>query len=61
MKLQGPDYINIPRERAFLDFKSRIQNYDKVYESLGEEEEVLHFSISFSIDAGTEDTVHQDD
>ncbi|KAL3901066.1 MAG: hypothetical protein SGCHY_000885 [Lobulomycetales sp.] len=52
MKLQGPDYINIPRERAFLDFKSRIQNYDKVYESLGEEEEVQKTPYIKMIDVG---------
>jgi 6-phosphofructo-2-kinase len=54
MKLQGPDYTDIPREKvrrgklnkikAIVDFKTRIENYQKVYETLGDKEEKLGMS-----------------
>ncbi|KAI8852675.1 6-phosphofructo-2-kinase-domain-containing protein [Chytridium lagenaria] len=41
MKLKGPDYINMPREEAIRDFKARMHNYEKAYETISEEEEAL--------------------
>jgi 6-phosphofructo-2-kinase len=39
MKLKGPDYIDIDPEKAIIDFKTRIANYEKVYQTLGDTEE----------------------
>ncbi|KAI9005310.1 6-phosphofructo-2-kinase-domain-containing protein [Gaertneriomyces semiglobifer] len=39
MKLQGPDYKNIPREQAMKDFVARTENYERAYETVGETEE----------------------
>ncbi|KAJ3106149.1 hypothetical protein HDU97_006966 [Phlyctochytrium planicorne] len=39
MKLKGPDYINMPQEEAIRDFKARMFNYEKAYETISEEEE----------------------
>ncbi|KAJ3260860.1 hypothetical protein HK103_007423 [Boothiomyces macroporosus] len=39
MKLQGPDYINMDPEEALKDFRNRISNYEKVYQTISDEEE----------------------
>ncbi|KAJ3007626.1 hypothetical protein HKX48_009012, partial [Thoreauomyces humboldtii] len=39
MKLQGPDYKNMPRDVAMRDFIRRTQNYEKAYETISQEEE----------------------
>ncbi|KAJ3216144.1 hypothetical protein HDU67_009871 [Dinochytrium kinnereticum] len=41
MKLKGPDYINMPRDEAIRDFKARMSNYEKAYETISEEEEEM--------------------
>lgn len=39
LKLSGPDYKNMDPEVALSDFRSRLHNYEKVYETIDEEEE----------------------
>ncbi|KAJ3184285.1 hypothetical protein HDU87_005132 [Geranomyces variabilis] len=39
MKLQGPDYKNMPPELAMRDFLARTANYEKAYETISQEEE----------------------
>lgn len=39
LKLDGPDYKNMDKEKALRDFKGRLANYEKVYESISDEEE----------------------
>ena len=36
MKLMSPDYINMDPDKAMLDFKQRMENYEKVYEPVGD-------------------------
>lgn len=51
MKLQGPDYIRLERSEAIRDFKERITNYEKVYQTLDEEEEKRDVSfVKVSVD-----------
>jgi len=52
MKLSGPDYVNIPRDQAIKDFKERIRNYEKIYETLAEEEEARDVSYVKIINIG---------
>ncbi|RIA85423.1 6-phosphofructo-2-kinase-domain-containing protein [Glomus cerebriforme] len=39
LKLLGPDYKNMDPEEALKDFRKRVTNYEKVYETINEEEE----------------------
>lgn len=39
MKLQGPDYKNMPPEEAMKDFLARTANYEKAYETICDVEE----------------------
>lgn len=39
LKLSGPDYQNMDKERALKDFLLRLKNYEKAYETIGPEEE----------------------
>ncbi|KAI8818889.1 6-phosphofructo-2-kinase-domain-containing protein [Fimicolochytrium jonesii] len=39
MKLQGPDYKNMPPEMAMRDFMARTANYEKAYQTISQEEE----------------------
>ncbi|KAJ3148643.1 hypothetical protein HDU86_007398 [Geranomyces michiganensis] len=39
MKLQGPDYKNMPPELAMRDFLARTANYERAYETISQEEE----------------------
>jgi 6-phosphofructo-2-kinase len=52
VKLSGPDYENVSREEAIQDFKKRIVNYEKVYESLSDEEEKDEISYVKIINIG---------
>jgi hypothetical protein len=36
MKLQSPDYIDVPEAEALDDFRRRIRNYEMAYETIGE-------------------------
>ncbi|KAJ3195524.1 hypothetical protein HK101_011888 [Irineochytrium annulatum] len=58
MKLQGPDYINVPREQAIEDFRARMRNYERAYETIGEEEEARDVSYIKLIDCGRKVTAH---
>ena len=39
MKLQGPDYQNMPAEEAMKDFLARTANYEKAYQTINDDEE----------------------
>lgn len=39
LKLSGPDYQNMDKEKALKDFLLRLKNYEKAYETIGPEEE----------------------
>ncbi len=39
LKLSGPDYKNKDPVAALADFRSRVANYEKAYEPVGEWEE----------------------
>ncbi|KAH3668682.1 hypothetical protein OGAPHI_002436 [Ogataea philodendri] len=39
LKLSGPDYKDMDRQVALDDFRNRLRNYQKVYETIDEEEE----------------------
>ena len=53
MKLQGPDYKDLPKEIALVDFKQRISNYEKVYSTISEDEERAGYSYIKIIDVGS--------
>ncbi|KAJ3045482.1 hypothetical protein HDV00_009135 [Rhizophlyctis rosea] len=58
MKLQGPDYKNMPREEARRDFLARTENYEKAYETINDDEEKLDFSYVKLIDVGKKVIAH---
>jgi 6-phosphofructo-2-kinase len=39
MKLKSPDYVNMDPVVALADFRKRMANYERAYETIGEEEE----------------------
>jgi 6-phosphofructo-2-kinase len=39
LKLSGPDYKNRDPVKALADFRSRVENYEKAYEPIGDWEE----------------------
>lgn len=39
LKLSGPDYRNMDKAKALRDFLNRLHNYEKVYETIGPQEE----------------------
>ncbi|KAI8899793.1 6-phosphofructo-2-kinase-domain-containing protein [Globomyces pollinis-pini] len=59
MKLQGPDYINVDPEVAIRDFKKRILNYEKVYQTIDEEEEKQNVSYIKIVNVGNKVIAHQ--
>ena len=52
LKLQGPDYSRMDPDLAIADFKERIKNYEKVYKTIGEEEEAAGLSYIKLINVG---------
>jgi 6-phosphofructo-2-kinase len=58
MKLQGPDYINMDPVLAIEDFRNRIRNYEKVYETISELEEKQNLSFIKLIDVGRKIIAH---
>ncbi len=58
MKLNGPDYKNMDPDMAIADFRSRIENYQKVYETLSEAEEAQKVSYIKIIDVGRKVIAH---
>lgn len=43
LKLSGPDYKSMDQEVALNDFRGRLHNYEKAYETLGGEEEEYQY------------------
>eukprot|EP01100_Stratorugosa_tubuloviscum_P008995 TRINITY_DN3769_c1_g1_i1.p1 TRINITY_DN3769_c1_g1~~TRINITY_DN3769_c1_g1_i1.p1 ORF type:complete len:581 (-),score=225.68 TRINITY_DN3769_c1_g1_i1:36-1778(-) len=43
LKAKSPDYINMPKEQAILDFKKRLTNYEESYEPLDEDSSDISF------------------
>jgi 6-phosphofructo-2-kinase len=41
LKLSGPDYKDMDPVVALEDFKQRVANYEKAYETIGDYEEEL--------------------
>jgi 6-phosphofructo-2-kinase len=39
MKLSSPDYKGMDEKQARDDFKKRLENYERAYQTLGEEDE----------------------
>lgn len=39
LKLDGPDYKKMDRNKALEDFRGRLKNYEKVYETISKEED----------------------
>ncbi|KAJ3395860.1 hypothetical protein HDU92_004706 [Lobulomyces angularis] len=58
MKLSGPDYKKMERNAAIADFKARIAMYEKVYQTLGEEEEAMDVSYIKIINIGKKVITH---
>lgn len=53
LKLSGPDYKDMDQEKALKDFVARLHNYEKVYETISdEEEEDDNFQYIKMIDVG---------
>lgn len=46
LKLSGPDYKDKNPEIALKDFRNRLQNYEKAYETIDDEEEEYYESIN---------------
>ena len=53
LKLQGPDYKDLPTDIALKDFRQRIMNYEKVYTTISEDEEKSGYSYIKIIDVGS--------
>lgn len=45
LKLSGPDYKDKDQEVALKDFRTRLQNYERAYETIDEEEEQYYDNI----------------
>ncbi|KAJ3394086.1 hypothetical protein HDU84_000114 [Entophlyctis sp. JEL0112] len=58
MKLKGPDYINMPPDEAIADFRERMKNYEKVYETISEDEENNGISYIKIINVGKKVIAH---
>ncbi|KAI8925190.1 6-phosphofructo-2-kinase-domain-containing protein [Entophlyctis helioformis] len=58
MKLNGPDYKLMDPEVARRDFMSRIANYEKVYETISEEEEKRDVSYIKIVNVGQKVIAH---
>lgn len=53
LKLDGPDYKNMDKAAALADFRGRLANYEKVYETISEEEEAnKEFQVIQMVDVG---------
>lgn len=39
MKLSSPDYMGMDENQARDDFRKRLENYEKAYQTLGEDDE----------------------
>lgn len=52
LKLSGPDYKDVDPDIALNDFITRMKNYEKVYETLGEQDETQDVQYIKLINAG---------
>lgn len=43
VKTTSPDYVGLDPEKAAKDFRNRIRNYEKIYETIDEEEDDLTY------------------
>ncbi|KAJ3265695.1 hypothetical protein HDU77_004225 [Chytriomyces hyalinus] len=58
MKLQGPDYLHMPPEEAMADFRARMTNYERAYETISDEEEDAGISYIKIINVGKKVIAH---
>eukprot|EP00834_Sanchytrium_tribonematis_P002779 NODE_93_length_21530_cov_0.700387.p6 type:complete len:400 gc:universal NODE_93_length_21530_cov_0.700387:2190-991(-) len=58
MKLRSPDYINMEPEAAMKDFQQRMENYEKVYQPIGDYEENNNLSYVKVINVGRKIIAH---
>lgn len=58
VKLKSPDYRDVPQEEAVSDFLSRIQQYEKRYETINEKTE-RNFSFIKIFNCGERFLVHK--
>lgn len=52
LKLSGPDYKNKDPVEALADFRSRVTNYEKAYEAIGDWEEAHDIQFCKLINVG---------
>ena len=52
LKLGGPDYRDKDPVEALADFKARVRNYERAYETISEEEEEANMSFCKMINVG---------
>lgn len=57
VKTTSPDYVGQDPEVAAQDFRNRIRNYEKVYQTIGEDEKDLTYVQL--IDVGSKVVIHQ--
>ncbi|RGB42001.1 6-phosphofructo-2-kinase-domain-containing protein [Rhizophagus diaphanus] len=58
LKLSGPDYKNVDPEEALDDFRRRVANYEKAYETISEEEEKTDVEYCKLINVGKKIIAH---
>ncbi|CAG8650174.1 9692_t:CDS:10 [Funneliformis mosseae] len=58
LKLSGPDYKNMDPEVALSDFRKRVANYEKAYETISEEEEKADMQYCKLINVGKKIIAH---
>ncbi|CAG8433783.1 11365_t:CDS:10 [Diversispora eburnea] len=58
LKLSGPDYKNMDPEEALNDFRKRITNYEKAYETIDEQEELENIQYCKLINVGKKVIAH---
>ena len=58
MKLKSPDYRDVPQEEAVTDFLSRIQQYEKRYETIDDKTE-RNYSFIKIFNCGERFLVHK--
>lgn len=58
LKLSGPDYKNKDPTEALADFRSRVANYEKAYEPVGEWEEEHDIQFCKLINVGKKVIAH---
>jgi len=45
LKLKSPDYIGKDKEYALNDFKKRLEHYMKIYQTIGDEEDINYIKV----------------